>query len=355
MKRFFTSISLMMLAVMAFSQVTITSDNVAAIGATVKQANDTIFESAAFLDVTGNADFDFSGLQNHVESSLNFIDVAGTPFEDVYPTANICAVQDSGFYVYLRNDMNALTLIGTAGEFDLGFDTLDLTINFNPAQILLNFPATYGDSYNYVTSNAIVVPGSILGQPAIDSFALRTTSSVSATIDAYGMVTTPLGTYDCIRVREEIIAFDTTQAKLFGIWTTVDAADVGDTTYTHSFWTNANGLGFPLVQLDVDNTGTVVNKTWLSDFTTSTNDVFEAVAFDVFPNPAVEYIQLQMEESFDGNIQITDFNGRNILNQPFSGYSTHLDVAAYPAGQYLLSLINQEGKLIGFKLFNKSK
>lgn len=355
MKKTFTFLTLMLVALIASAQVTITSDNVAAIGATVKQANDTLVESAAFLDVTGNADFDFSDLQTHTETTMNFIATAGTPFEDDYPSANICAVQDSGFYIYLRKDMEALSLIGTAGEFDLGFDTLDLNIRFDPAQILLQFPATEGDSYSYVTSNAIIVPGAILGQPGIDSLALRTTSTVSVNIDAYGMVTTPLGTYDCIRVREEVVSFDTTEAKLFGFWTTVDAAEVGDSTYVHSFWTNSNGLGFPLVQVDVDIFGMVVNKTWLSDFTTSTKETFESVHFDVFPNPAVEYLQVQMEENFEGTICLTDFNGRTIVKQPFSGYSERLNVSAYPAGQYLLSLVNDAGKMTGFKIVNLSK
>jgi hypothetical protein len=355
MKKIITSLPLILATIFANGQVTITSNDVAAIGATVKQANDTIVESAAFLDVTGNVDFDFSNLQSHTESSLRFIDVVGTPFEDDFPTANICAVQDSGFYVYLRKDMDALSLVGTSGEFDLGVDTLDLNIRFNPAQILLKFPATFGDSYSYVTSNAIVVSGALLGQPAIDSVSLRTTSMVSVELDAYGEVSTPLGTYDCIRVREEVVAFDTTEAKLFGFWTTVDAAEVGDTSYVHSFWTNSNGLGFPLVQADVDNFGMVVTKTWLSDFTTNTRNVFTTVDFQVFPNPAVEYLQVQLEEDFNGYLQITDFNGKTIQRQAFSGISTQLNVQNFPTGQYLLSLIDPNGKLTGFKLFNKAR
>ncbi|MEZ4949196.1 MAG: T9SS type A sorting domain-containing protein [Saprospiraceae bacterium] len=350
MKKSITLFMMVFMVTMGFAQITINSSDVVAIGATATQASDTTMRSSSIIGATGSQTWDFSDLETHTQTSIEFIASAGTPYEASFPDANLAAVQDGSFYVYMLKDAEKLAILGTAGEVDLGIDTLDLNLTFDPADILIQFPATNGNSYSFSTRNKIQLSGGDLGFPTFDSVRLVSYTNSSVNIDAFGSVTTPLGTYDCIRLSQQNISFDTTDAKAFGMWINVDASDVGDTTYSYAWWTNQNGLGFPIANLEVAG-GAVVGATWLSEFTTSSREVFKSISMDVYPNPAAERINIATEESYDGIINIIDFNGKRVASQAYSGIFDTVELNGFLNGQYLLTLQDKTGKLLGFKTF----
>lgn len=80
----------------------------------------------------------------------------------------------------------------------------------------------------------------------------------------------------------------------------------------------------------------------------------QQISFQIFPNPAGDKVEIQ--HSFSGNVQVqlTDFNGKILLNQGFVSNKFQLDTTHFPNGIYLVKLI-QNGKISTEKLIIQHK
>lgn len=80
----------------------------------------------------------------------------------------------------------------------------------------------------------------------------------------------------------------------------------------------------------------------------------QQISFQIFPNPAGDKVEIQ--HSFSGNVQVqlTDLNGKILLNQGFVSNKFQLDTTHFPNGIYLVKLI-QNGKISTEKLIIQHK
>ena len=80
----------------------------------------------------------------------------------------------------------------------------------------------------------------------------------------------------------------------------------------------------------------------------------QQISFQIFPNPAGDKVEIQ--HSFSGNVQVqlTDLNGKILLNQGFVSNKFQLDTTHFPNGIYLVKLI-QNGKISTKKLIIQHK
>ena len=234
----------------ASAQITITQADFAVIGDTVLNANDTMPVASIMVGGAGSQTWDFSALQVHAIDTTYFVDPASTGFASDFPTATI-ATDQGGFFGFLNVSSTEVIFEGFAVV------TPPLAAKFNPTQKMMEFPNTDGAYFQDTSAYRLTFSGAQFG---IDSIALSHGSQVTYSVDGYGMVTTPAGTYDAIRGLTMDITVDSIFAKdpilTGGVWVLVDPGILGapnpefDTIYTYRWL--ANGMGSPVAEVVTD-------------------------------------------------------------------------------------------------------
>jgi phosphoglycerate dehydrogenase-like enzyme len=96
----------------------------------------------------------------------------------------------------------------------------------------------------------------------------------------------------------------------------------------------------------VDNTVTSIIETSQVDICVSVDEL-EAAGISVFPNPAVDVLQIQT--TGNTNIELLDASGRLIKVLNINGQST-INVSEYAAGNYLLRILPEQQSVIHYNL-----
>ncbi len=354
MKRHFTLLLGLFAFVSVQAQITINASDIAALGVTAIQTVDTLPDASITEGGPGMQSWDYTALKDQQESDFKFVIPDETPFYDEFPNANLAAQSDTLGYIYFILNDQAFSIIGTRAHFEIDSVTsVDVSVRINPGQSLLRFPATFGDSYNETTFQTISLDGATIGFP-FDSVRLETTTKRSVSIDAYGNMTTPAGSYEVIRSTEMNQSWDSTYILFAGVWQLVDGSAEPDTSYDYNFWANTNGLGFPVVQVEYEPEFDAYSVTWLKSLVTSDEEVFQGPAMELYPNPAVDYLNIRFEEAQTGTLEIFDMNGKPVASQTLDSSEAQIPVSGLASGTHLLVLRDQKGKMLSFRLFQKS-
>ncbi len=193
------------LPVAAFSQITITGDDILAlIGDSGTIEVDTSGSIAVDVGVASpneqTWDFTF-GIPDPFKLNFAFKGPAGTPFATFFPGANFvtCFIDLTGdlgaqsvtFFNYLTITDQSFTSLG-GGLETTNPDTIFIFREFNEEAPL---PLQFGNTWNSMTTETF-------GDPGI--FAVVITTNAMHTADAWGTVMLPLGDFDCLRVGSDL-------------------------------------------------------------------------------------------------------------------------------------------------------
>ena len=240
--------------------------------------------------------------------------------------------------MFMTKDATKLSMVGFAGDF---FGTGDRQLYMNPDDDLIRFPANYNDSYTDTSIQMFSFPGSDLGIP-VDSIVNKRETIKDVTIDGWGELTTPMGTFPVLRLNQVTRAWDSTWAYSFGFPQLADNST--DTSYSVAFWSNDPATGFPLAELSHDGMGTIYSVEWLNSSPTMDVGVLENSNIIVYPNPAVNEIQVSIEDGAVATLVVYDLNGRQVLTSGVTN-STSVDVSELNSGSYIYSLIEEENEI----------
>ena len=201
----------------AFSQIIITGDDfLGAIGTTIRLLDDQREHIPVNVGSAGpNQVWDFS--TTTVPSPLiveqHILDPASTPYSSHYPNANLArfleTVSDTAFelYHYWNVTPSMLDYLGYATRVTL--DTLDtLILEYDNEMVPL--PAAYNNSWMSVEADTFEIGG-------ITSIDIDSTQT---TIDAWGTLHLPSGSFNALRIRDDVISrsyvvFDTLIIQTF--------------------------------------------------------------------------------------------------------------------------------------------
>jgi PKD repeat protein len=156
-------------------------------------SNDTI----SYAQTDTNYFWDYSYLKAAANDTVKFQDPSSRSllFFAFYGnvTDRIYSGQFANNYGFFSNTSTSYSLKGV----DYGNQKL-LAVNFNKADVLYKFPLAYGnvDSSNYSGSSTLVVKVKVIGKRV-------------NTVDGWGKIKTPFGTFSCIRIKSEITESDT--------------------------------------------------------------------------------------------------------------------------------------------------
>lgn len=146
-------------------------------------------------------------------------------------------------YMYLQSDVNGLNIIGYKSQYGITHQV--------PKDKVLITPAQLNDSFNdssYWEVAFDTVPTDI-------DTVYRSRAKKTVTVDAFGSLTTVLGTFDVLRVHEYFIKTD----SIFGILNgnvVFSMEALRDTVNNYHFWTN--GLEYPVAIVKTRTNGQIL-------------------------------------------------------------------------------------------------
>ena len=311
MKKIISSILLLSCFAFANAQITLTANSFPAIGQMFMDHIDTLPSSVTTGPAGANQTWDFSALNSQFVDTSELVDPATTSSGAAFPTADVAGLQ-GGNYVYVVNTATESDFIGVSGYFN---GAGPFILHYNHPNIIAKTGVTYNSSYNFYYDWDLWATGAAFGQPLADSIHIHNDTYVTKTVDGWGTVTTPLGSYACLRIKEVDSSHLVGDAlvPLAGGWQ-YGVVDQNRISTTYSFM---NDLSIePIVELDMDSSQNNVAQThYTSQWADGINNISKPALFTVYPNPN-------------------------------SGNEFHILVGGLKTGNYELNLFDVSGNLI---------
>jgi len=335
MKNYYLSLLMMLAIYSTNAQITITNEALAPAGTTVYMGYDTIAQNQITPGAPGaNMTWDYSMLTAHQTDTVALMLPAQTPYAADFPFANfVVALPSSSQYAFFTRNSNVFSNVGVAGDGgDYGF----VVAHLEPANIYLDFPVNYGNSR--VENYSMEVRIADNSFPGVDSVKYKTSTEEHLSVDAWGTMKLPIGTFDALRQKEEKTIRDTIWTRFFGNWIVLSTSVTETDTY--NWWTNDVGAGFSLCSIDVDRpTMEITGITFLNSYTVGVETNQEELV-SCFPNPTSNVLKMDYPESIRPEQVIVS----NMMGQLFqvpvqigSGCIT-LQMNELPSGMYVVSL-----------------
>lgn len=343
---------IVVLSLIAFSmkaQITITIADAPTVGMIRYQVNDTTPSTSIVQGVAGaNQTWNFSGLNTSSLDTLSFLDPTATPYVSTFPTATLVVktkMNNYPAYIYLIKDNSGVYAIGIAGVLSTSISEI-LKVKFIPKMSFLRTPSSYQSNYNEIYHYIIKTTSPSAYSMFGDSVKVASWTNASSTIDSWGSLTTPGGTFNTIRQYERDINHDTIwfRATFTGSWFQFSTST--DTSDTYKWWTNTIGNAVAELKMNLHQ-----NKTKSFGWYVSQPTIVEQLSLpsmlSVYPNPAAEKVFIgNMEDSKEYIIKIFDIIGKEVQSiTAINTTKTELSLQNFDNGVYFVSVYENYKKI----------
>ena len=343
------------------AQITISGSNMLNIGDVINRSED--LNTIINIGPSGQGqNWDFSQLTSDDNWNMNIIDPINSPYSNNYPNADVC-IMDDGEFIYANKNSNGVYLLGTGDS-----------ILQNPL-LIVPFPLTFGASFvdgPYAIVDSVITntqmqqanitlndfllfqsltPASVTNGLAHRADTLRVLSEVEQNflVDADGNMTLTMGTFDCVRVRQEMTT--NTSGSIYFIDTILGTNSgwypipgfSSETDIIYHWFSNDQNTNFSLVELAVDATGNQNGSVvFLDNSSTSFSNILSDDLVDVYPVPTKYNIVISSKLK-DISLKIYDVSGKQIKFESFDN-TMDLDLSNYSSGTYILHLQTSKGQ-----------
>ncbi len=334
----------------AFSnaQITIQADQVNPLGIFAVQSRDSSIEATLSPGGTGMQTWNFASLSNDSSDSLEFYNASETAYAALFPEASLGVTLDSYAVIYLDKTNDYIGTYGTYGTFTISPYIVTTSVKLDPVQSIIRFPLQMNQTYSEKIYGTAKVPGSAVNFP-FDSLKSITITERNVVVDAYGELTSPIGTFDVLRSKEVEYSYDSISYLNLGNWVFLSKTTPKTITY-YNWWTNQLSLSFPVVQYKIS-PGIDTSMIWLNDFVSATHDSKSYLDVKLFPNPTSNFLNVEMPEGFVGQMEVFDLLGHRMLSQAATNRFENMNVQGLPVGSFVLILKDKKGKVQGFERF----
>lgn len=355
------------------AQITVTNATFPAPGDTLRtviDANPNVNLQSPGEDLTWN----FSSLDGPVFERIILDASLGANFVE-FPDATIMTGQTPLAETYYQTTATEYTSLGYSGQDPIGFG-LDVAFKNTPPLVERVSPLDYNDNNNS-TSN-VSIPFAWDDLPTIltdslplpaginpDSIKIEVSTTRTETVDAWGKVILPVGTYDVLRARRidvtqtGVLALVPTFPGLPSVW--VDVTGFlgavspllgGDTTLTYRYYNDESIEPIAIIRADPTD-DTPLNAEYKS---VDPNTVNVIKLYDkkpniyAYPNPAIDQVRFDLVNIPTGIYDLNIYNilGVKVWSKKYdftnSSDTIQLDLNNFKKGTYLYSLVNDEGK-----------
>ena len=137
-KSYFLSVLFSTISFLGFSQITVTDVNLLEIGDVIYLADDD--NTIVNIGSAGqNQTWDFSALQSNDSWMMEVVDPTTTPFDHLYPNANLCIIDD-GDFIYCNKSSSSVSMLGIGDSvFQQGMAIISLPLNPCPRGTPIKF------------------------------------------------------------------------------------------------------------------------------------------------------------------------------------------------------------------------
>lgn len=331
MKKSLLTLFALGMAVVSYSQFTIVSADMPSVGNIIVRQSDTL--SVFFPGAAGSGVlWDFTAAIAHEPETTFVVAPSTTPFASDYPTSNLAFTRDNNNFMFLTNSSSDLTVQGLGGNYITGNDVLA----FNPELTMYEFPLAYNDNMSDNYAVELETDGSSFG---VYKIKFKRSGTVEDTVDGYGTLKTPYGTYEALRVKRHEVAIDSVFIKYVSDlepWSLF--YDSNAPMITYSWLTKEEKL--PTVEMTMNATGdtaaTFVFSTSIGTFSIEEENYTQAI---VAPNPANDLTSIYLPYSITvekTQFRLTDIHGKVVQSRfVMSGNRIDVHLDALPSGVYI--------------------
>jgi hypothetical protein len=283
-----------------------------------------------------NQSWDFSSINPTMFSTETAVNPGTTPFAPNFPESTIAFHITGENEAYSYAEINSSEMLNDGVGFDPGGDN-EFYIHYTDAVKLMQYPFSYNDTYSdtYYTSYT-----------AAEGLETHEHGTITVTADAWGSVTTPLGTYNnTLRVKS--VRNYTDSVWMSGMFLYAN-------TYTetdYDWYTTTSHT--PVIT--VSQTGDGSSVSYRTDAVgISNNAIFTQIS--LYPNPASNTIHVRLPESRNENTQIDiiSLTGQVLLQlEKSESHQYSADISGLTPGVYLLTVKNNWGAVTTSKFVKK--
>lgn len=274
--------------------------------------------------------WDFSGIHGQRTDTLIPIDPATTNHASSFPESNL-AFGTPELALYMSLNSEAFANLGAAGMIDsLG---MDLELVYSTPDTAIRFPINYENTSNTMGwgRSETVTFGEYTGKIS------RSTHRIQ-TCDAWGTLTTPISSYEVLRVQEQVITIDSVFVVVVivgnEILIPIDSLNQYDTLYNYNFYSNDPTIKFPLVEVNYDpSDNSIIEAKWLTFIDASTPGLTINNRVSIFPNPSSDFINITTDTPLK-RVHIYDLNGKLLK----SSKQNNISVSDFPNSIYYIKI-----------------
>lgn len=328
----------------SFTQITINASHFIGASDVVQMGydeNPSIIHTAAGPNQT----WDYGELS---DNGIDFIALANADWlsgASNFPTANLGTEDAAGTQIFFRKSAEGFDLIGLYGDFFENGTNTPLAIE--PYQRQIAFPSTYESAYNSNSQFAITATDLDFG----DSAVVTVTTNRTSTIDAWGVMTTPFGTFNVLRQHSIDNTTQNVVVYSFGLPVFNEAEDAVIHTYT--FLSNADNAKYLLLQYQYDPETEMMNAVeWqMSAPTANLAEEKTIEASRLYPNPTSNSFQISNLPK-NANVCILDYSGKTVIKVSNANENQSFSTTELSAGSYIV-LVQSKLGLSSYKLVVK--
>lgn len=327
---------LSLLATSGFAQGPVITDaDMVQAGSTILMAFDD--ESLFNAGDTGNVNWDFSSLKNFSQDTFNFIGASGLLGSSAFTDANLAFidVQGGGFtsYNYLKKSTSSLAGLGAAIDDGTG---IPIIVRLTTPEMVIPFPLTMNSSFtNTGQVDTVMDYGKVVQGTTIDYVRIKRYKYRDGKVNAYGNLTTPVGTFPALRLYAYEIAYDSiwygVKIPFIGgvYWTLAPAPFTTAPDTSHNYEWYADNHGYALASMEVD---------------TATGDAIAGIRWLIMPADIISKTDVSCSGT-NGNATVGVSGG--VAPYTYSWYLNPFQTSAQavnlPAGTYTVNVIDQNG------------
>lgn len=346
------------------AQIDITNADFATGGDTVRmsQASDNGYD---YLSTGAGYVWDFSALTADAQILKDFLPTADAPtfiqyllgtfaplnYQSTYyiestaiPIAEITSflpVTIDNIYQFTRLTVDSATSVG----FSMSINGNNIPFKSDTIETRYDFPLQFGNThfsrgYTFIDFNPIV-------DAVWVSHRTRTT-----VVDGYGMITTPYGTFNALRIKHDIIEIDSLYMVLpiiGGTWIPLPIPP----SHEYEWWTNNEKEPIlKFITSDIMGNETITAIEYKDIYLGLDAGISELeIEFNIYPNPAVNELTISTIGEIS-SVKLIDSKGSVVFEKSVSHEtSVVVDVAKYPVGVYQIEITS--GSKTGVKSFVK--
>lgn len=279
-----------------------------------------------------NQTWNLAMLANHGQDTMSFIPPSGTPCAADFPQATF-ALRMSDGYAYGYDDNTKLEIQGFCGDgapFVSGYISLKIV----PPERKIIFPLTFGTSWQDQNRQVLALANPT---PPPDSVRVVITTQWNCQADGWGMVSTPVGSFNSLRVKCIRDQIDSIYVKMFGMWVFFQREESHQTEY---IWMPKGGLW--VANVVVDNTsGQVIQAQYAVNPSANIPEVTDDDLV-IFPNPVLGGVAtLTRLIDTPAVLFITDMDGRILRTEQINSVNHFLDLRGLASGMYACRLVDK--------------